>query len=73
MPQEERSVFWEVVVSVILRKKCMSICVLFRTISEIELFYCTVPKFFYKKEILRTVSNTGTYFSSDRVGKVYLV
>jgi hypothetical protein len=26
-----------------------------------------------KKEILRTVSNTGTYCSSDKVGTVYLV
>jgi hypothetical protein len=26
-----------------------------------------------KNEILRTVSNTGIYFSSDTVGTVYLV
>jgi hypothetical protein len=26
-----------------------------------------------KKEILRTVSNTGIYFFSDKVGIVYLV
>jgi hypothetical protein len=26
-----------------------------------------------KKEILHTVSNTGIYFSSDKVGTVYLV
>jgi hypothetical protein len=26
-----------------------------------------------KKEILRTVSNTGIYCTSDRVGTVYLV
>jgi predicted transport protein len=26
-----------------------------------------------KKEILRTVSNTGMYCSSDKVGTVYLV
>jgi hypothetical protein len=26
-----------------------------------------------KKEILRTVSNTGIYFSNDKVGIVYLV
>jgi hypothetical protein len=35
--QEERPVFWEVIVLVILSK-----CVLFRTVSEIELFLCTV-------------------------------
>jgi hypothetical protein len=44
VPQEERSIFWEVIVSVILSKKCISTCVLFRTVSEIELFHCTVPK-----------------------------
>jgi hypothetical protein len=26
-----------------------------------------------KKEILHTVSNTGIYYSSDKVGTVYLV
>jgi hypothetical protein len=26
-----------------------------------------------KKEILRSVSNTGIYYSSDKVGTVYLV
>jgi hypothetical protein len=31
-------------VSVILRKKCVFTCVLFRTVSKIELFHCTVPK-----------------------------
>jgi hypothetical protein len=30
-------------------------------------------KIFYKKEILRTVSNTGIYCSSDKVRTVYLV
>jgi hypothetical protein len=31
------------------------------------------PKIVDKKEILRTVSNTGIYCSSDKVGTVYLV
>jgi hypothetical protein len=30
-------------------------------------------KIVHKKEILRTVSNTGIYCSSDQVGTVYLV
>jgi hypothetical protein len=47
--QEERSVFWEVIVSVILSKKCTCTCVLFRTVSEIELFHCRVPKLFIRK------------------------
>jgi hypothetical protein len=40
--QEERSVFLEVKIWIIINKKC--ICVLFRAVSEIELFHCTVPK-----------------------------
>jgi hypothetical protein len=32
---------WEVIVSAILSKKCVCTCVLFRTVSEIELFHCT--------------------------------
>jgi hypothetical protein len=42
MSQEERSVFWEVIVSVILNKICIYTCVLFRTVSEIEYtVHCT--------------------------------
>jgi hypothetical protein len=37
--REGRSIFWEVIVSVILIKK---LCVLFRTVSEIEPFDCIV-------------------------------
>jgi hypothetical protein len=36
--QEERSIFWEVTVSVIASKICICTCVLFRTVSEIEIF-----------------------------------
>jgi len=32
---EERSVFWEVVLSVTLSKKCICTCALFRAVSEI--------------------------------------
>jgi hypothetical protein len=39
--QEERSIFWEVIVSIILSKKHVCTFVLFRTVSEIELFHCT--------------------------------
>jgi hypothetical protein len=35
----EKSIFWEVIVSVILRKNCVCTYVLFRTVSEIELFH----------------------------------
>jgi hypothetical protein len=33
---------------------------------EIELFKCTVPKLFDKREILRTVSNTGNSSEGER-------
>jgi hypothetical protein len=55
------------------KQKCMCTCVLFRTVSERELFHCTVPQLFDKKEMLRTVSNTGIYCSSGKVGTVYLL
>jgi hypothetical protein len=63
MSQVEKSVFWEVILSVIWRKKCICTCVLFRTVSEIELFHCTVRKI----DILRSVSNTGIHCSSYKI------
>jgi hypothetical protein len=44
--QEERSIFWEVIVS---KKKCVYTCALFRTVSEVELFHCIVPKLLIRK------------------------
>jgi hypothetical protein len=41
MFHEERSMFWEVTVSVILNTSCTCTCVLFQTVLEIELFHCT--------------------------------
>jgi hypothetical protein len=72
MSQEERSIFWEVIVSVILIKKCTTTCVLFRTVSRWSYFTVQL-KIVDKKEILHTVSDTGTYCSSDKVGTVYIV
>jgi hypothetical protein len=67
------SIFWEVTVSVILNK-------------QLYMYMCPIPNGFRdraislyssetvnKKEILRTVSNTCIYSSSDKVGTVYLV
>jgi hypothetical protein len=51
MSQEESPVFCEVIVSVILGKKSICTCILFRTVLEIYLFYCTVPKLFIKRYI----------------------
>jgi hypothetical protein len=53
-------------------RKGICICDLFRTVSEIELCHCTVPQLLIIKR-LRTVSNTGIYCSSNKVGTVYLV
>jgi hypothetical protein len=71
--QEERSIFWEVIVSVIRSKK-------------VQMYMCPIPNGFRdraislysskivdKKEILCPVSNTGIYCSSDKVSTVYLV
>jgi hypothetical protein len=68
LSQEERSIFWEIIVSVIINKK-------------VYMYMCPIPKGFRdrvislyssktvdKKEILRTVSNTGIYCSSDKIG-----
>jgi hypothetical protein len=71
--QEERSVFWEVIVSAILsRKLYMYMCPIpnnFRD-GDISLYSSKIVD---KKDILRTVSNTGIYCSSDKVGTVCVV
>jgi hypothetical protein len=73
--QEERSVFWEVTVWTVLSKDVymyMYMCPIpngFRD-RAVSLYSCKIVD---KKEILRTVSNTGIYCSSDKVGTVYLV
>jgi hypothetical protein len=67
------SVFWEVIVSVILSKKMY---MYMRPIPNgfrdtvVSLYSSRIVD---KKEILRTVSNTGIYCLSDQVGTVYLV
>jgi hypothetical protein len=70
--QEERSVFWELIVSAILSKK-------------VYMHMCPIPNGFrdraislhsskiVDKQILRTVSNTDIYCSSDKVSRVYLI
>jgi hypothetical protein len=69
MSQEEKSIFWVVIVCAIVRK-------------IVNTYMCPIPSDFRdravykivdKKEILSTVSNTGIYCSSDKVGTVYLV
>jgi hypothetical protein len=47
--QKERPILWEVIVSAILRKKCIYTRVLFRTVSEVQLFHYTVAKLLIRK------------------------
>ena len=70
--QEERSIFWEVIVSVILSKNVyMNMCLIPNGCRE-RVIWMYDRKIVDKKEILRvrTVSNAGIYCSSDRVGTV---
>jgi hypothetical protein len=60
--EEERPLFWEVITSVILgKKKYICTCILFRTVPEIELFHCTVPKLLIMKTQLRGLSPQAKY------------
>jgi hypothetical protein len=73
MSHEERSIFWEVIVSVILSKKVyMYLCPISNCFRDraISLYSSKIVD---KKEIFRTVTNTCIYCSSDKVGTVYLV
>jgi len=73
MFQEERSIFWEVIVSVILSKNVyMNICPILNGFRDRAILMYN-RKIVDKKEILRvrTVSNTGIYCSCERVGTVY--
>jgi hypothetical protein len=73
MSQEERSIVWEVIVSVILKQKvCMYMCPIPNDLRDwATSLYCS--KIVDKKEILHTISNTGIYCSSDNGGAAYLL
>jgi hypothetical protein len=57
------------------KQKSVCVCtwVLFRTVSEIRATSLYNSKIVYKKEILRSASNTGIYCSCDKVGTVCLL
>jgi len=70
--QEERSIFWEVIVSVILSKNVyMNMCPIPNGFRDRAVWMYN-RKIVDKKEVLRvrTVSNTDIYCSSDSVGTV---
>jgi hypothetical protein len=71
--QEERSIFREVIVLVILSKKVYTyLFPIPNGFRDRDILLCS-SVIVDKKEILRTVSNTGTYCSSDQIGTVFLV
>ena len=75
MSQDERSIFWEVIVSVILNKNVyMNMCPVPNGFRDRAIWMYN-SKIVDKKEILhvRTVSKTGIYCSSDKVGTVYII
>jgi hypothetical protein len=70
---EERSIFWEVIVSAILSQKIyMYMCPTLKGFRDRAISLYS-SKIVAKKEILRIFSNTGIYCPSDKVGTVYLV
>ena len=73
MSQEERSIFWEVIVLVILTKNVYVNIYPIPNGCQDRAIWMYNLKIVDKKEILhvRTVSNTGICCSSDRVGTVY--
>jgi predicted transport protein len=70
MFQEVRSIFWNVIISV--KKVYMYMCPNPNGFRDRAILPYS-SKIVDKKEILRTVSNTGIYCSGDKVGTVYLV
>jgi hypothetical protein len=71
--QEGRSIFWEVIVSVILSKKVYMYMCPFLNGFRGRAISLYSSKIVGKKEILQTVSDTGIYCSSDKVVTVYLL
>jgi hypothetical protein len=69
MSEEERSIFWEVIVSIILSKKCICTCVLFRTVSEIELFHYTVHCTLYRRATRHVLTRVAKCIDVD--GGIY--
>jgi hypothetical protein len=63
--QEKRSTFWEVTVFAILSKKCICTCVLFRTVSEIELFHCAVHCTLYRRATCRVFTRVAKCIGAD--------
>jgi hypothetical protein len=73
LSEEERSIFWDAIVSAILSKKlCMYMCPIPNGFRD-RIISLYSSKIVDKREILRIVSNIGICCPSDKVGIVYLV
>jgi hypothetical protein len=65
--------FWEVIISVILSKNVyMYMCPISSSFRD-RVISLYISKVVDEKEILRTVSNTDIYCSSDKGGTLYLL
>jgi hypothetical protein len=65
MFQDEVLLFWEAIVSVILSKKCICTCVLFLTVSEMELFHCTDEQHaMFSHELQRALMSKAEFFEN---------
>jgi hypothetical protein len=73
LSQEGRSIFWEVIVSVILSKKCTLYMCPIQNDFQATAISPYSSKIVDKKAILHTVFNTSIYCSTDKGGTVYLV
>jgi hypothetical protein len=62
---QERLIFWEVIVSVILINNCVCTCVVFRKVSEIEVFHCTIPKLLIRKRSVMTYACLAWEIATD--------
>jgi hypothetical protein len=72
MSQEKRPIFCGVIVSVILSKKVyiyiyiyIYTCVLFRTVSELELFHCTVHCTLYRRATRHVLTRVAKCIDVD--------
>jgi hypothetical protein len=73
LSQKKRSIFCKVIVSVILSKKLYTyMCPIANGFRDRAISLCSY-QIVDKKETLRSVFNTGVYYSIDKVGTVYLV
>jgi hypothetical protein len=62
---EEGSIFWEVTVSVILSKISICTCILFGTVSEIQLFHCTdEPTWHVVTRVAKCIDAVGGIFEN---------